>query len=151
MEYRKVHIEYMKETNVAYFRRMGPYGSENGKLMHSFKQWVKAEGLFEGSTILGIALDNPQNVPDANCRYDVCLIINKEHLKNNRIKQRPLPSIKYAIFKIPHTEIAINEFYKKLNQIICEKQLKVLNKPIIERYKQKLVSLGFCEILIPIE
>lgn len=72
-------------------------------------------------------------------------------MKNNRIKQRPLPSIKYAIFKIPHTEIAINEFYKKLNQIICEKQLKVLNKPIIERYKQKLVSLGFCEILIPIE
>lgn len=141
----------MKETNVAYFRRMGPYGTENRKLMRSFKQWVKAEGLFEGSTILGIALDNPQNVSDANCRYDACLIINKEHLKNNSIKQKSLSSIKYAVFKIPHTELAINEFYTRLNQIIYEKQLKVLNKPIIERYNQKLVSLGFCEILIPIE
>ncbi|KRL02079.1 phage-related DNA gyrase inhibitory protein,GyrI [Liquorilactobacillus capillatus DSM 19910] len=119
--------------------------------MRSFKQWVKAEKLFKGSIILGIALDNPRNVPNANCRYDVCLIINKENLKNNCINQRTLTAVKYAVFKIPHTEIAINEFYQKMKQIICEKQLKVLNKPIIERYKQELVSLGYCEILIPIE
>ncbi len=146
-----MNIEHIKETNVMYFRRIGAYGFENGKLMNSFKQWIKSEELFEGSTILGIALDNPQNVPNVNCRYDVCLITDQTHFKNNRSEQRSLSAGNYAVFKIPHTKIAINEFYQNIKRIIFEKQLKVIDEPIIERYQQKLVSLGYCEILIPIE
>lgn len=71
-------IEYLKSTKVVYFRRVGIYGTENKLLMQSFKKWVKAEELFQESTILGIALDNPQNTPAKDCRYDVCLITDKK-------------------------------------------------------------------------
>ncbi|WP_349356654.1 hypothetical protein [Levilactobacillus brevis] len=54
-----------------------------------------------------MALDNPQNVPAKKCRYDVCLIANENYFKKNKINHRSLKSGSYAIFKIPHTEIAI--------------------------------------------
>ncbi|WP_249778521.1 GyrI-like domain-containing protein [Lentilactobacillus dabitei] len=151
MECVKVNIEHMTETKVVYFRRIGAYGVENRKLMDSFKQWIKSERLFQESTILGIALDNPQNVSSVNCRYDTCLITDRGHFKNDRIKQRVLTAGNYAVFQIAHIETAINEFYQKMERIICEERFSTINKPIIERYQQKLVKMGYCEILIPVE
>ncbi|MFJ1526657.1 GyrI-like domain-containing protein [Lactiplantibacillus plantarum] len=146
-----MNVEYVKETKIVYFRRIGSYGIENRDIMQSFKRWVKSENLLQGSTILGIALDNPQHVPAEKCRYDVCLITNENHFKNNEINQRTLKSGSYAVFKILHTEIAINEFYQKIGTIISDNQLKVSERPIIERYQKELVDSGFCEIMIPIE
>ncbi len=118
--------------------------------MNSFKQWVKSEGLFQGSTILGIALDNPQVTPAKNYRYDVCLITDKTSFKNS-IEQRTLTVRNYAIFKLAHTEKAINEFYTNITKTISKNQIKLLNRSIIQRYQQELVDNGYCEMLIPIE
>ncbi len=119
-------------------------------LMQSFKQWIKTEGLFQGSTILGIALDNPQIIHAKNCHYDVCLITDKTSFKNS-VQQRTLTTGNYAVFKLAHTEKVINEFYTNITKTINKNQLKVLNRPIIERYQQKLVDNGYCEILIPVK
>ncbi|MDN2454452.1 GyrI-like domain-containing protein [Lactobacillus sp. UCMA15818] len=143
-------IEYLKSTKVVYFRRVGIYGTENKLLMQSFKKWVKAEELFQESTILGIALDNPQNTPAKDCRYDVCLITDKKRFKDN-VEQRTLAGGTYAVFKVAHIEKVIIDFYMNIAQTIAKNQLNVLSKPIIERYKQNPVDKGYCEILIPIE
>lgn len=146
----KVKIEYLKSTKVVYFRRVGIYGTENKLLMRAFKKWVKTENLFQKSTILGIALDNPQSTPAKDCRYDVCLITDKKRFKDN-VEQRTLGGGTYAVFKVAHIEKVIIDFYMNIAQTIAKNQLNVLSKPIIERYKQNLVDKGYCEILIPIE
>ncbi|MDI4585230.1 DNA gyrase inhibitor [Oenococcus sp. UCMA 14587] len=143
-------IEHLSATKIVYFRRVGIYGVENMVLMQSFKQWIKTEGLFQGSTILGIALDNLQIIHAKNCHYDVCLITDKTSFKNS-VQQRTLTTGNYAVFKLAHTEKVINEFYTNITKTINKNQLKVLNRPIIERYQQKLVDNGYCEILIPVK
>ncbi len=44
----KMNVEYVEETKIVYFRRIGSYGIENRELMQSFKRWVKSENLFQG-------------------------------------------------------------------------------------------------------
>ncbi|GEL14718.1 AraC family transcriptional regulator [Pediococcus cellicola] len=145
-----MNIECLRPTRVAYFRRIGPYGIENNKLMTSFKNWVRSEGLFRGSTILGIALDDPQIIANENCRYDTCLIINKSKFRT-AVEQRILPGGKYAVFLISHDEKSINEFYRNMCQIIDDHHVNMVKQPVIERYQQTFVDRGYCEILIPIK
>ncbi|WP_125591290.1 AraC family transcriptional regulator [Companilactobacillus jidongensis] len=145
-----MNIEHLPSTKIVYFRRIGEYGIENKYLMQSFKKWVKKEGLFQDSSILGIALDDPQNTPVNDCRYDACLITDKTNFNNN-VKQRTLVNGSYAVFKLIHTEKVINEFYDNMVQIINKNQLNVDDRPIVERYQPKLVNQGYCEILIPIK
>ncbi|MFD2695437.1 hypothetical protein ACFSUE_17695 [Sporolactobacillus shoreicorticis] len=52
---------------------------------------------------------------------------------------------------IKHTREAMNNVWKDIQNEISINHLAVREKPIIERYKAKLVSKGFCEILIPIK
>lgn len=145
-----MNIVYLQSTKVVYSRRVGAYGIENKSLMDSFKNWLKSENLFQKSIVLGIPLDDPKVIPENKCRYDVCLITNKNSFKAN-IKQRILKDGSYAVFKINHTEKSINEFYTNVFQIIRKYKLHTLNQPIIERYQQNMVDNGYCEILIPVK
>ena len=36
------------------------------------------DSIFDSSTILGIPQDNPQVTPKDECRYDVCVVMNKD-------------------------------------------------------------------------
>lgn len=74
----KITIEELPESKIAYFRNVGEYGEKRNKeLMESFKKWAQLNGAFDNSTILGIPQDNPEVTPKEECRYDVCVIVNK--------------------------------------------------------------------------
>lgn len=112
-----MNIEQVKSLNIVYSRRVGIYGKENQRLMDEFKKWIMSKGLFEDSTILGIALDDPRLTSEEKCRYDVALVVDAgTELKD--INQRTLVGGKYAVFKIKHTEVEINRFYKRLGQMV---------------------------------
>jgi DNA gyrase inhibitor GyrI len=143
-----VEIEYLQNVGVIYLRRVGVYGPANRNLMRVFKNWVKSKNLFEGSTILGLSLDDPKMVPATKCRYDVCLVTDK---KFQTVNHRTLTGGKYAIFKVSHTESAINQFYVTLESKLRGNQLTMLYRPIIERYQQQMVDEGYCELLVPIQ
>ena len=69
-------IEEFEDIKIAYMRRIGKYGLENKHLMETFKDYLKARGLFkEETTILGIALDNPMYISEERQRYDVGVVI----------------------------------------------------------------------------
>lgn len=120
-------IEYISKTSILYMRRVGAYGAKNYLLMETFKQELHNQHLFQTPTILGIAQDNPQTRPSKQCRYDVCLLLDKT------ISAK-----------------AVADWYRELDKLIQHYQLTPRPAPIIERYQDKLIKVDLCEMLLPI-
>lgn len=76
--YLNVQKETMQPSKVLFMRRVGAYGPENRRLMNRMKEWIKSRGLWEQeTTLLGIPRDNPFQIKEEECRYDVCMIWDK--------------------------------------------------------------------------
>lgn len=143
-------IEQLPVQPMVYMRRTGAYGSENYKLMSSLKEWADRKGLFNNSVIYGIAQDN-ENTPPEKCRYDVCLVAAVDCPVDEFVQRGEIPSGKYAVFTIPHTAEAVQEFWGSVVQMLQEEGLRFdATKPILERYKYRLVEDGKCEFCVPI-
>jgi len=143
-------IEQLPNQPIVYMRRTGAYGSENYKLMETLKEWANQKGLLKDSIIYGIAHDNENTLPE-KCRYDVCLVVAIDCPVDESIKRGEIPDGKYAVFTIPHTAEAVQKFWASVIQEIQEKGLQFdMTKPILERYKYRLVEDGKCEFCVPI-
>lgn len=95
----KITIEKVPESRIAYFRNVGEYGEkQNKKLMENFKKWAKLNGVFDDSIILGIPQDNPEITPKEECRYDVCVVINKDFNVTKPAHIGEFSGGKYAVF-----------------------------------------------------
>ena len=58
-------IEKLGDMQIAYMRRTGGYGEGNRQLMEQFKRYLREHALLqEDTTILGIALDDPAQIPE---------------------------------------------------------------------------------------
>lgn len=69
-------IKEMPEYNVAYVRRLGPYGKETceqafGELM----RWAGPRGYLKSGVMLGVYWDNPEVTPPEKCRVDACVTV----------------------------------------------------------------------------
>lgn len=145
--------ENILSLKVLYMRRTGAYGIENYKLMDTFKKWVQENNLYNEDTVIyAIPMDDPEKVMPCHCRYDVC--INKPENRTfiqNQIECRDLESGKYLIFLIPHTADIVQTAWQ-----MCFSELEKLgysldeSRPIMERYKKRLVDKHYCELCMPI-
>ncbi len=145
-----MNIETIDTTPILYMRRTGAYGTENAALMARFKDELKKQNLFKGATILGIAQDDPTKTTAQDCRYDVCLLLNKDVAVSHPFKRGRFEGGKFAVFKLEHTAESISAWYLNLENNIIQYRLNPRNFPIIERYKNELIEQGFCEMLLPI-
>ena len=151
--YISITQEGIPPSKIVYMRRTGKYGSENYKLMDTFKKWLKENSLYDEDTVIyAIPMDNPEVVDSCKCRYDVCI----DHPKNQKfapdqIKCRELENGKYLIFLIPHTAAAVQTAWE-----MCFVELEKLgylldkNRPIMERYRKTLVDRHYCKLCVPI-
>lgn len=149
-----MQIEEIPTTNIIYMRRTGAYGSENQHHMETFKEWLRANNLFnEKMTILGIARDDPKVIVPEKCRYDVGLVVNKfADFNNLRILKTTIQTGKYVIFTVEHTDEAAVQFWQNLFEMLNESGLFLdAGRPIIERYQYKLVMNHLCEFCVPIQ
>ena len=143
-------IEQLPIQPILYMRRTGAYGAENYELMESLKKYAFNRGLLKDSIIYGIAYDGPTTPPE-RCRYDVCLVVPVDCVADNAVQKGEIPSGKYAVFTIPHTAEAVQSFWGSAMQVLQEKGLQYsAPRPILERYKYKLVEDGKCEFCVPI-
>ena len=147
----KITIEELSESRIAYFRNVGEYGEkQNKELMESFKKWAQLNGVFDNSTILGIPQDNPEVTPKEECRYDVCVVINKDFNVAKPAQVGKFSGGKYAVFLLDHTKEAVSEFWGKIFSEIEKNNLSIREQPIIERYTSQMIDNHLCEILVPI-
>jgi DNA gyrase inhibitor GyrI len=146
-------MEEMPKSQIAYMRRVGPYGAGNAALMERFKKWVKANGLFtKSAVILGISQDNPETTPHERCRYDVCVIVpDGFEITDPAVYSAKLPGGNYAVFSVPHTAEAVRAAWSTVFL-----QLHSLgypldgSRPILERYIPELVENHLCELCLPV-
>ncbi|AST95768.1 AraC family transcriptional regulator [Shouchella clausii] len=148
----KITIEEVPESRIAYFRNVGEYGEkQNKKLMENFKKWAKLNGVFDDSIILGIPQDNPEITPKEECRYDVCVVINKGFNVEKPAHIGEFSGGKYAVFLLDHTKEAVSEFWGNIFSEIERNNLSIREQPIIERYTSQMIDNHLCEILVPIQ
>ncbi|MBU0445565.1 transcriptional regulator [Bacillus velezensis] len=148
----KITIEELPETRIAYFRNVGEYGEkQNKELMETFKNWAKLNNVFDNSTILGIPQDNPEITPKEECRYDVCVVINKDFNVKKTAHVGEFSGGKYAVFLLDHTKEAVRDFWGNISSEIERNNLSIREQPIIERYTPQMIDNHLCEILIPIQ
>lgn len=141
-------IEEFRNIRIAYMRRTGEYGIKNKELMETFKAYLRERNLLSAdSTILGIALDDPESVDKNNLRYDVGLVVTGN--ENIGLDVREIPDGMYAVFEIPHTIEAVSEFWNTLSSLLSKLPIN-RSKPIIERYNAAKISNHLCEFCIPI-
>ena len=136
-------------------RRVGEYGPENKILMERFKSWLRNNITSdENTTILSIALDNPELVSPSECRYDVGVIFKDDFIENDieeKIYSRKIRGGKYLVFLIPHTQESIQSIWINYHKVLIQKGYSQdYKRPIVERYKKSLVDNHLCELCVPI-
>ena len=145
--------ENIPPAAVIYMRRTGEYGAGNRTLMDTFKNWVKENDLYgEDAVIYAVPLDNPEKAEPCCCRYDVCIDQPKDRrYPSEQVKSRELEGGRYLVFLIPHTIDAVQAAWQ-----LCFSELEKLgylldeSRPIMERYKKKLVDEHYCELCVPV-
>lgn len=101
--------------------------------MESFKKWAKLHGVFDNSTILGIPQDNPETTPKEVCRYDVCVVINKDFNVRKPAHVGEFPGGKYAVSCLTiQKRQSVN--FRAIFFEIERNNLSIREQPIIERY-----------------
>lgn len=149
----KMNVEMIPETEIAYIRRIGPYGLGNIQTMARLKTWAQDNGLLnDESIILGIPQDNPETTKPQDCRYDACLIVSKDQLIIlDEVKRGKISPGEYAVFEIEHTAEALEKAWFELFTELSNHGYQLDDsKPIIERYASKMVKNHRCEIYVPI-
>ncbi|MDT8718442.1 GyrI-like domain-containing protein [Clostridium sp. 19966] len=148
-----ISIEMIPSYKIAYIRRVGPYGSENVKIMEQLKSWAREKNLFnENSIILGIAQDNPQFTEPKDCRYDTCLVVSDEFdVDNKHINFGKTIGGKYCVFKINHIVDAEQKAWIEIFPELSKRNYKFDDRrPILERYAMQMINKHYCEICVPI-
>ena len=146
-------IEHMTAGRARSMRHTGPYGPGNHALMKTFKEWVRANGLFtDSAVILGISQDDPRTTPPERCRYDVCILVSDDHLQTDTtVTELLLSGGKYAVFSIPHTAEAVQKAWNDIfPQLAADGLTLDPSRPILERYVPAMLQKHLCKICAPV-
>lgn len=146
-------VEMIEPTTVVYMRRTGGYGQENMALMQRFKKWIADNALADDDlVIMAMALDDPAQTAACACRYEVCMRCPQgKAFDQAPVGIREMAGGKYMIFLLPHTAQALQTAWQECFAILPELgQSFDKERPIMERYPQKLVEAHYCELCVPI-
>ncbi|MDF9824443.1 DNA gyrase inhibitor GyrI [Breznakia sp. PF5-3] len=140
--------EKFTNITISYMRRIGPYGSKNIELMESLKEHIKSKDLFNDQlVILGIALDDPNNTPPNQLRYDVGLITGEDGVEG--LKTRKIDDGLYAIFEVEHTQEGVHSFWENIKELTANLNIDY-QRPILERYTMRKIKNHMCEFCVPL-
>ncbi len=146
-------VEKWETAPVVYVRNTGPYGAQNKQAMEQMKQWAKERGLLEkNAVLLGIPRDDPRTTAPDACRYDACLIVDKDRGwdAEEPIQLGRLEAGDYAVFQIAHTAEAVQQAWEAIFPALQASGYSLADKPTVERYAEQLLRSERCELCVPI-
>jgi len=147
-----MQMETIAACRIAYVRKMGTYGPDNGEAMETLKRWAAKEGrMTEEAVFLGIPQDDPRTTAPEACRYDACLIIgDEEALAENEVTIGTWGGGRYAVFQLEHTAEAMEHAWASIPARLAAEGYAINDRPIIERYRGRLLLADRCELCIPV-
>ncbi|MBD3108916.1 GyrI-like domain-containing protein [Bacillus sp. AGMB 02131] len=146
-----MRVEKMPKCRIAYVRQVGPYGEGNVQAMEKIKKWAREKQLMADGVILGIALDNPETTAPENCRYDACVVIPYNFAADDSFCEAELAGGEYAVCKVKHTSQDIQRAWAEIFPALNAIGYQIADRPIIERYKEEMVTNGYCELCVPVK
>lgn len=79
----------------------------------------------------------------------MCLVTTFDASTDMMVNRGEIPAGDYAVFTIPHTAEAVQNFWASIMLRLQGESLQWdSTKPILERYKYKLVEDGKCEFCV---
>ena len=145
-----MNLELIENLNVAYIRRIGPYGSDNYAVMDSLKKWAEITGRLEGGVIYAIAYDDPDGNPQ-HCRFDACLVVEPDFVPEEPVQKGVIQGGMHAIFEVRHSAYAMELFWSHLYENMEKARIKIdETRPVMERYRKELMERGCCEFCVPV-
>ena len=97
----EVNVEELDPATVAYVRTVGAYGNSEviGEAYGKVMDWAKANNLMnEGTQVIGIGRDDPDQVPLEECRYDACVTVPTGTSDDGDIGITDIPGGTYAVY-----------------------------------------------------
>jgi len=144
-------IETIPLQDIAYIRRVGPYGQDNYAIMDAIKSWAWSKGILSGGTIYGIAYDSPDLDP-SKCRFDACIVLEDLSVADDKVQLGQIPEGDFAVFEVGHDPESIEKFWHNCFQTIADCGLSYdESRPIMERYREQLLKKGMSEFCVPIK
>ncbi|WP_433259670.1 AraC family transcriptional regulator (plasmid) [Streptosporangium sp. CA-135522] len=151
-------MEEIPESRIAYLRRTGPYGETNGIQMEELKSWATANSLLRtDSAVLGIARDDPARTPSRDCRYDTCLVLPDDaevrhpEVRHPEVRETHLAGGRHAVLTTAHTPEGLAHAWASLFDDLTAQGLTFdATRPVLERYRPRLLAQHLCEICVPV-
>lgn len=104
----KAEVREMPEYNVAYVRKMGPYGKDTcEQAFAELAQWAGPRGYLASGVMLAVYWDNPDVTSPEKCRVDACVSIPHAIVSERQIA---LQIIKGGLYGVCHFEIQSDSF-----------------------------------------
>lgn len=101
-------IREMPEYNVAYVRKMGPYGKDTcEQAFAELARWAGPKGYLANGAMLGVYWDNPDVTPPEKCRVDACVSVPQGTVPEGQIA---LQTIKGGSYGVCHFETQSDSF-----------------------------------------
>ncbi len=128
-------VRELPEYNVAYVRKMGPYGKETcerafGELM----QWAGPRGHLGSGVLLGVYWDNPEVTPPEKCRIDACISVPSDTVPEGQVGIQTISGGPYGVC---HFEIQGDSFQQAWEDAfawLVDSGHQCDNRPCYERY-----------------
>lgn len=129
-------IDTFPKTAVAYVRVTGPYGEGYDKACETLFRWAGPEGLAGGDTLF-IYHDNPEMVPEEQCRTDVCLVVPEGTQPPSAagIEFQYVPAGRYATMRKMITDYKdFAPAWDELMSQVVESEFELEDRPCFEYY-----------------
>ncbi len=131
----KAEIKEMPAWNVAYVRKLGPYGKATceaafGELM----RWAGPNGLIGQGPMLGVYWDSPEVTAPEQCRTDACLVVPEGTKVEAPVALQVIAGGPHAVceFNIPPT--VFSSAWEEAFKWLVQSGLECADRPCYELY-----------------
>lgn len=104
----QVVVRHVEEIHTVYRRHFGSYNSaEIQTAFDELQNWAEARELHHEHGYIGIPWDEATITPDDKCRFDACLMLQRDVWLGRSVNQQNIPAGRYATLRC---EVVANNF-----------------------------------------